>query len=349
MSDWLDAPQRIGAALCAALGAQPDEIIAIDNTTLNLHKLLAYGLAIAGRDGRRRFILYEAEGFPTDAHVVQGIVHHGGGRWSARAIDGPRELEAALGDDVAMVVLSHADYRSSRRWNMARVDSLARDAGVRVLWDLSHTAGRGRGRSHRSRREHRGRLQLQVPVRRARRPGPRVHAPRPADRAWPALPGWLGHADRMNFVVDYAPAPGMLSLVTGTMPVLQNVVAEAAAQLFARVDAGAARRQASLARHHAEAAARRALCGARRAARVAERLRGAGRPRGVPLPGWRPDLRSAARGRRRRRRSANPTSIRFGLAPATLTHVDVWDAVARLKQILEHETWREARFQEVSV
>jgi len=40
-----------------------------------------------------------------------------------------------------------------------------------------------------------------------------------------------------------------------------------------------------------------------------------------------------------------PDIIRFGFAPLFLRYVDVWDAVAALKGVLERDIWREPRFQ----
>ncbi len=349
IADWLDAPQRIGAGYARLLGARADELIAVDNTTLNLHKLLAYGLQLAAPDARRRAIVYERDGFPTDAHVVQGIVHHGAGRWIARPIDAHDEsLRAALGDEVAMVVLSHADYRSSRRWDMARVEAMARAAGTRVLWDLSHTAGAVRVDLAAD-----GASMAVACAYKYLSAGP--GAPALAylrrdlhDRGWPALPGWLGHADRMNFVVDYAPAPGMLSLVTGTMPVLQNAVAECAARVFARVD------PAQLAARHRSLvetlkALLRERCGPLGVELVSPREYDAqGGHVAFRCPGGGPVcealLEAGVVGSFRQ-----PDTIRFGLAPATLSHVDVHDAVQRLHTILVEERWRDPKFSEVSV
>ncbi len=348
VADWLDAPQRIGAGYARLIGAAPDEVIAVDNTTLNLHKLLVYGLQLAAAQPQRRFIVYERDGFPTDAHVVQGVVHHGGGRWQPRPVHGPEELQQALRDDVAMVVLSHADYRSSQRWDMAAVEAAAAAAGTRVLWDLSHTAGA-------------------VPVElgaagatmavccsyKYLSAGP--GAPALAylhrdlqDRGWPALPGWLGHAQRMDFVVDYRPDPGMLSLVTGTMPVLQNVVADCAARIFADVDP-----RALAARHRSLSETLKALlrahCGAlgvtlaspadydRQGGHIAFHCPGGGATCEALLD-------AGVVGSFRQ-----PDTIRFGLAAATLRHVDLWDAVARLRSILLEERWRDPRFSAVSV
>jgi kynureninase len=40
-----------------------------------------------------------------------------------------------------------------------------------------------------------------------------------------------------------------------------------------------------------------------------------------------------------------PDILRFGFTPLYLRYVDVWDAVAVLKRILENETYREPGFQ----
>lgn len=348
-ADWLDAPQRIGAALAALIGAPGQDVIAVDNTTVNLHKLLAYGLTLARReDPARRVLVYERDGFPTDSHVVQGLAYHSQGHWQLRPIEGAEELSAALGPDVALVVLSHADYRSSERWDMALTTTRVHAAGARVLWDLSHTAG-----------------VVPVPLAESRAdfavvcsykylscgPG----APALAyirqdlqDRCWPAVPGWLGHADRMNFRSDYAPAPGMLSLVTGTMPVLQNAVADCAARIWSKVDP-----QQVFAKHRSLSATLSTLlreqCGElgveqvsplaydRQGGHIAFRCPGGGATCEALLA-------EGVIGSFRQ-----PDVIRFGLAPLTVSHVELWQAVSRLRAILLEERWREARFQEVSV
>jgi kynureninase len=348
VADWLDAPQRIGAAYARVIGAHPDEVIAVDNTSLNLHKLAFYGLSLVVGEPRRRRIVYEREGFPTDCHVVQGLVHHGGGRWELAPFDDPDELPALLDDRTALVVLSHADYRSAFRWDMTAVNAQARAAGARVVWDLSHTAGAVPVDLHASGAEFAvvcgykylcggpGAAALAY-IRRDLQ-----------DRAWPALPGWLGHADRMNFRVDYQPAPGMLSLVSGTMTVLQNAVMETAATIWAQVD------PKDLARKHRSLS--ETLC-----TLLAEQCG----PLGVKLaspadyesrgghvafscPGGGPVCEALlAEGVVGSFRA--PDVIRFGLSALTLTHAELWDAVTVLKNILAEERWRDPRFAQVSV
>ncbi len=347
-ADWLDAPQRIGAAMAGLLGAPAQDVIAVDNTSLNLHKLLAYGLQLAGAEGQRNVIVYEADGFPTDAHVVQGIVRHGQGRWQARPIASSGELGDALQADVAMVLLAHVDYRSSARCDLPATTTAVHAAGARVLWDLSHSAGVlpiGLAESRADLAVACGYKYL------SGGPGAAALAYIRHDlqgRDWPALPGWLGHADRMNFRAQYEPAPGPLSLVSGTMPVLQNVAMECAARIWAGVEP-----ELLFVKHSSLSETLVTLMAEQCGALGVRRLSPANyAQRGGHLafscPGGGPTCEALlAAGVVTSFRQ--PDVIRFGLAPATVSHADLWQAVARLRNILLDETWREARFQEVSV
>ena len=297
-ADWLDAPQRIGAGYAGLIGARPQDVIACDNTTLNLHKLLVYGLGLAAHDPRRNVIVSEREGFPTDCHVIQGVVHHSRGRWHSRTIESHDELDAALGDDVAMVLLAHVDYRSSLRWDMTAGNRKAHAVGARVLWDLSHSAGAVPVDLTAADADFAVACSYKYLCAGPGAPALAWIRPELQDRGWPALPGWLGHADRMHFASDYAPGPGVMQLITGTMPVLQNKAMEAAAEIWSGI-----RRRSGVEASVVVGDARRADRGAVRrpggAGRLAARLRPAGRPRRGPLPRRRTGVRGAARRARR--------------------------------------------------
>src|SRR3546814_15949706 len=54
----------------------------------------------------------------------------------------PREgLAAALGDDSAVLLLTHVHYKTAERFDMAAWTARAHAAGALVLWDLSHSTG----------------------------------------------------------------------------------------------------------------------------------------------------------------------------------------------------------------
>ena len=114
--EWVDLPARVGDLIGGGLlGARPNEVVVVDSVTTNL-----YRAAIAALDARpgRRFILVDRDEFPTDRYVLEGLAAARGLeiRWIDRdPVDGPRsgDLVGLLDTDVALVVLSHVDYRSA--------------------------------------------------------------------------------------------------------------------------------------------------------------------------------------------------------------------------------------------
>ena len=84
-------------------------------------------------------ILTEIGNFPTDRYMIDGAAELLGlkvARGRAR-----RSLRTRSTSDTALVTLTHVDYRSGARRDMAAVNRAARAAGALNLWDLSHSAG----------------------------------------------------------------------------------------------------------------------------------------------------------------------------------------------------------------
>jgi kynureninase len=142
--DWLEMPLRVGDRIAdGVLGARPGEVVVADSTTVNL-----YRLASAALDARpdRRTVVVERSEFPTDRYVVEGLARERGLeiRWlDGDPIDGlsTEDVEAALDENVALVVLSALNYRSAAIVDIGGVTAAARDADALVLWDLSHAGG----------------------------------------------------------------------------------------------------------------------------------------------------------------------------------------------------------------
>jgi kynureninase len=150
---WLGAPRRIGDALgTGILGARPDETIVCDSTTVNFYRLAS--AALDARPGRR-LIVTDRDNFPTDRYVLEGLRADGDprsrGSTRTRSTARPsrrRRVLAARGDDVALVTLTHVNYRSAAIADLPAITALAHDAGALVLWDLSPLGGRGARRLH---------------------------------------------------------------------------------------------------------------------------------------------------------------------------------------------------------
>lgn len=145
---WMALPYRIGDDLGRiAIGAEAGQTVIGDSTTVLLYKLIraAFDAQVAA-DPRRVDLVVDRDNFPTDRYVVEGIAAERGGR--VRWIDGDpaggvgvEAVEAAVGPETAVVVLSHVAYRSGHMADAAAITRVAHDAGALILWDLCHSAG----------------------------------------------------------------------------------------------------------------------------------------------------------------------------------------------------------------
>jgi kynureninase len=83
---WFDLPARIGGKLAALLGAQADEVVIADSTSVNLFKL---AVAALRHQHRRTRILTDDLNFPSDLYVLQGAVEMLGGERRLEIVPSP--------------------------------------------------------------------------------------------------------------------------------------------------------------------------------------------------------------------------------------------------------------------
>ncbi|MGH3443350.1 MAG: aminotransferase class V-fold PLP-dependent enzyme [Nitriliruptorales bacterium] len=135
---WVDLAERAGNRIGPLIGADPEEVVVTDSTSVDLFKILA---AAAGRRPDRRVLLTEEDNFPTDRYVAEGLADLlGADRVEVRAV--PRsEVTSALDESVAALFLTHVDYRTGERHDADALSAAAHEVGGLAVWDLSHSAG----------------------------------------------------------------------------------------------------------------------------------------------------------------------------------------------------------------
>ena len=333
---WLDLPLRIGEALAAGiLGAAPGSVLVADSTTVNVFRVAS--AALDDRPGRRA-IVADRRDFPTDRYVLQGLAEARG--LEIRWLDGdPVEgvaadaVAAALDGDVALVVLSLVNFRSSAIVDLDAVDAAARAAGVHVLWDLSHAAGA-------------------IPVELAARDvglavgctykflhaGPGAPAwlyvaPRLQGRLRPPIQGWFAQADQFAMGQAFEPRPGIGGWLTGTPPILSLVAVAEGVRVVAEAGMGAVRAKSialgeyAVERLDADLAPLGCRLGSPRAPAR----------RGGHIAIRHPDARSLAASLIARGVIVDfrePDVIRFGLSPLTTSFADVDRGIVALRDLL---------------
>jgi kynureninase len=336
-SSWIGEATRVGDVLAeGVLGARPGEVLVGDSTTVNLYKLLVAGAAAQpGRD----VLVCTADDFPTDRYVVAGVAEARGMEVRELPADvdeglDPAVLAAALDERVAVVVLSHVAYRSGALADVAAVTRLVHDAGALVLWDLSHSVGAvpigltdagadlAVGCTYKYLNGGPGSPAF-LYVRRDLQE--RLRSP---------IQGWFGQRDQFAMGPAYDPTPSIERFGAGTPPVLATAAVEVGARLVAEagIDRLAAKGRAMtelivalgdawLAPHGV------ALASPREASRRGSHVTFA-HPQA-----W--QLTQALIDRRVVPDFREPARVRLGPAPLYTRFVDVWDAMARFRAVLD--------------
>ena len=228
-ADWIGMPQRIGGKIAPLIGAEADEVIAADSTSVNLFKLIAAALAM--RPGRK-VILSEPGNFPTDLYMIAGLEAQG----LAERRLAPREhIAEALDEDVALLLLTHVHYKTGEVFDMAALTRTAHEAGALVLWDLSHSAGAIPVELNGCEADFAVGCGYKYLNGGPGAPAFAYAARRHHDALAQPLTGWMGHAAPFAFSDDYAPAPGVGRLLCGTPPILGLAALECGVDLAAEI------------------------------------------------------------------------------------------------------------------
>lgn len=348
---WIDLSQRIADKIAPLIGAAPGEVVVADSTSVNLYKVLSAAIAIQqARSAKASQIVSERTNFPTDLYIAETLARaHGLELVLANADDIP----ALLGDRVAVLMLTHVNYRTGRMHRMADLTKAAHAAGALAVWDLAHSAGA-------------------VPVDlngadadfavgcgyKYLNGGPGAPAfawAHPRHVAWmdqeqwrQPLSGWLGHAAPFAFTPDYRPGAGMSRFICGTPPMLSLAALECGVDtLRAAMPYGGmtAIREKSIALTDGFIALVESRCAGHGLTLVTPRETS---DRGSQVSfthatGSYPIMQALiARGVIGDFRA--PDILRFGFTPLYTRFVDVWDAVSQLEEVMTSGEWREPRF-----
>ena len=355
---WFDMPQRLGDKIAKLIGAAPSEVVATDTTSINLYKVLSVALSMTALDApERKILVSERSNFPTDLYIAEALCKERG--LQLKLVDA-QDIEAALTNDVAVLMLTHVNYRTGAMHNMQAVTAAAHAKGVLCVWDLAHSAGA-----------------VPVDLRAAKADfavgcgykylngGPGAPAfvwvnPKHAARdVWQPLAGWWGHSAPFAFTPDYQPAAGINRYLCGTQPILNMTALECGLDtvLAAEPLGGmAALRKKSLAltdlfielveercaghglglatpREHDQRGSQVCLTRSEGAYAIVKALIA----RGVIG-----DYRAGSGD------GKHLDILRFGFTPLYICFEDVWSAVEHLRQVLESGEWRKPEFNQKS-
>ncbi|HAT33366.1 MAG TPA: kynureninase [Janthinobacterium sp.] len=336
---WYDLPVRLGDKLAPLIGAGPGEVVVTDSTSVNLFKALAAAIKLQAdspENGHRRTIVTERDSFPSDIYMAEAMIAWLDRGYRLRLLDSWDQLPDALNDDggVAVVLLTHVNYRTGRMFDMGAVTAQVHAAGALMIWDLAHSAGA-----------------VEVGLTAAGAdfavgctykylnggPGSPafIWVPQRHQGAFSQpLAGWWAHRQPFAMQPAFAPAAGIRRALCGTQPIVSLALVEVGLDIFAQAPLAGLRRK-SLALTDLFIAL------------VEQRCAGHGLTLVTPRPhaqrgshvsfshphGYAVMQALIARGVIGDYRE--PQVMRFGFTPLYTAYADVWNAVHTLAAILD--------------
>nr|WP_294866468.1 kynureninase [uncultured Pseudogulbenkiania sp.] len=343
-ASWFDLPARLGDKLARLIGANGGEVVVTDTTSLNLFKSLAAALRIQQQDHpERRVIVSERDNFPTDLYMIQGMIDLLQQGYQLRLIDEATPLEAALGDDVAVLLLSHVNYRTGYLYDMAATTALAHRHGILTLWDLAHAAGAVPVDLNGAEADFAVGCTYKYLNGGPGSPAFIWVAARHQDRFWQPLSGWWGHQRPFAMATDYQPASGIRRFLCGTQPIVSMSLIECGLDVALQADMTAIRdKSLALTDLFIELVEQRCADHPLTLVTPREHARRGSHVSFSHPQGFAVMQALIARGVIGDYRE--PEVLRFGVTPLYLGYADIWDAVDTLKDILDSGSWDRPEF-----
>ena len=340
---WYHQPRVLGDRIAPIIGAAEGTVVIGDTLSIKVYQALAASLHMRPE---RNVILSDSGNFPTDLYMAEGLIKsfdRGHKLNLTLKVVKPEAVADHLDENVAVMMLTHVDYRTGRMHDMAALTQQAHNKGVVALWDLAHSAGA-------------------VPVDltgcnaefavgctyKYLNAGPGAPAfiyvrPDIADTAEPALSGWMGHSAPFAFDRHYQAAPAIERMRIGTPPVLQMAALDAALDVWDDVSMTDIRRKSiELSELFIEQVEKRCpqltLLSPRNAEQRGSQIsftfaEGYAVIQALIADGVIGDFRA-------------PNVLRFGFTPLYIDYDDVISAATILEKIMTKRTWDQDQFKQ---
>ena len=349
---WFQMPLQVGNKIARLIGAKDNEVVAADSTSINLFKVLSAALTISHSDHpEKKIILSERTNFPTDLYIAEALCKERG--FALKLVEA-EDLLSELRPDVAVLMLTHVNYRTGAMFSMKAMTALAHSAGALTVWDLAHSAGAVPVDLNDSQADFAVGCGYKF-----LNGGPGAPAfvwvnPKHIDRCWQPLSGWWGHAAPFEFTPEYKPGSGITRYQCGTQPILSLTALDTALDTFLEVE--------KLGGMHALRKKSLLLTGLFMhlvQIQLTDKGFGIATPLEDELRGSQISLTRSegayaivqaliARGVigdfRAGDGKSHPDILRFGLTPLYTRFVDVWHAVRHLKEVMDSGEWQQQRF-----
>ena len=230
------------------VGAKKDEVVVMNNLTVNLHLLL---VSFYRPSSKRYKIIMEAGAFPSDMYVIESQVKHHGYEYDDAVIElEPRKGEHHLrtedivkaieeaGDELALLFFSGVQYYTGQYFDIKTLTKAAHQVGAIAGFDCAHAAGNVKLQLHDWQVDFAAWCTYKY-----MNSGPGgvsgvfIHEKHGNNPDLPRFAGWWGHKESERFQMKrgYIPEPGAAGWQLSNAPVITMAAHKASLDMFDEV------------------------------------------------------------------------------------------------------------------
>jgi kynureninase len=337
---WIDLPVTVGEKIAQLIGAAPGQTLCCDSISVNLFKVLSAALMM---QPGRSVVLSQHDNFPTDLYMVQGLEQLLGAQRCQLVMVDADDLVTSLDESVAVLMLTHVNFRSGRIHDMHTLTQLAHDKGILVIWDLAHSAGVLPLDLDRCNADFAVGCTYKYLNGGPGAPAFIYAAKRHLDKMQQPLSGWMGHKAPFEFSPDYIGADGIEKFLCGTPPVISMSVLDAALDVFNGVSLQQLREKSqALSELFIRLLTQQPCLSVLQPGSPADRNK-----RGAQLAYHHPHAFEICQALIAQGVIADfraPDILRIGFSPLYLRFKDIWHSVEALAAIMTSESWRKPEY-----
>ena len=339
--NWINMPRELGNKIAPLVGAKSGEVVVVDSTSVNLFKVITSALLL---NKNRRVIVSEAENFPSDLYILEGVNKMFGESYERHLIEeGDYEIDKYIDTSTAVVMLSHVNYKTGRISDIKRITSIAHEKGALVIWDLSHSVGVMPLYLHDCGVDFAVGCTYKHLNGGPGAPGFLYVHKSLIEKVSQPLTGWMGHIQPFEFAVNYQPANDICKYICGTPPIIAYKAIESGLTVFEQVSMNVVREKSiKLSEMFIQLMQQECikfgfeLFSPRNAEQRGSQV---SFTHGNGFSIMQTLISHSVVGDFRQ-----PNILRFGFSPLYMRFEDVWDAVICLREIMQTKEWQSEQF-----
>jgi len=271
--------------------------------------------------------------------MVQGLTQWLECGYRLELVDSPEQLNSVINQDVAVVLLTHINYRTGEMLDMNSITARAHGQDVLIIWDLCHSAGAVPVDLNAANADYAVGCTYKYLNGGPGSPAFVWVANRHLAQFIHPLSGWWGHTAPFAMQPEFTPTPTIRRALCGTQPMVSMALVEAGLAIFQKTTM-ATLREKSLALTDLFIQLIEQRCVNHSLCLVTPRLH-AGRGSHVSYTHSHAySLIQALIERGVIGDYREPAVLRFGFTPLYTRFIDVWDAVDVLHDILEKKAYQ---------